>query len=189
MVKLLVECAGIVLSADFVSGIVHWWEDVYGNPDWKFLGKHIVEPNLNHHRNPRDFLKGNYWQRNNTTFIATLVLIIIPIALGSFSWIYTCIILLASQANEVHRIAHQTNKENGKFIVWLQNAGILQSRKHHGWHHKAPYDCNYCILTNYLNPILNKIKFWCRTEGFIKRVFKIFPIRASMRNAKTGAPK
>ena len=42
----------------------------------------------------------------------------------------------------------------------IQKTGLIQSRRMHGYHHSAPFDVNYCVLTNYLNPILNKIRFW-----------------------------
>lgn len=57
MIQILAATILIILSADFLSGFIHWWEDAYGNPNWKILGKHIIEPNLNHHTNPRDFIK------------------------------------------------------------------------------------------------------------------------------------
>ena len=179
MVQFIFQSSVVLLVSDFITGIIHWWEDAYGNPKWKILGKHIVEPNLLHHNEPRAFLKGNYWQRNNTALIAALVLIGIPFVCGWFSRMYAAIIVLASQGNEIHRKAHQTDKENGHLIVWLQKLGIFQSRKHHGWHHKAPYNCNYCILTNYLNPILQKLKLWEGLEWFILKVFSIAPLRGS----------
>lgn len=185
MANLLIQSPVIVLAADFITGMIHWWEDAYGNPKWKILGKHVIEPNLRHHSQPREFLKGNYWQRNNTSIIAAAVLTIVPFLLGIRNVVYTAIILLASQGNEVHRKAHQSDKENGRFICFLQRIGLMQSRRHHGWHHKAPYDCNYCILTNYLNPLLGKIRFWERLESFIKTVFGITPLRGSiLRNGK-----
>ncbi len=29
----------LILITDLLTGTVHWWEDAYGNPDWKYLGK------------------------------------------------------------------------------------------------------------------------------------------------------
>merc|ERR1719434_316307 len=41
-------------------------------------------------------------------------------------------------------------------FVWLQDHGVLVSRKAHGAHHKAPFDGNYCIVSGFWNPILDK---------------------------------
>ena len=179
MIAYFIKFAAIILTADFISGLFHWWEDAYGNPNWKILGKHVVEPNLLHHSQPRAFLKGNYWQRNNTAIISAIILITIPFLFGWFNWFYFACIGLASQSNEVHRKAHQSDKENGVIIQFLQKIGVMQSRKHHGWHHKAPYDCNYCILTDYLNPILERIHFFPALEYSLSKLFKIHPLRAS----------
>ena len=37
------------LAADLVTGMVHWWEDRYGDPTWPVIGPLIVEPNIRHH--------------------------------------------------------------------------------------------------------------------------------------------
>lgn len=179
MLMLCLQSIGVLLCADFLSGFFHWLEDTYGNPNWKFIGKHIIEPNLLHHHEPRAFLKGNYWQRNNTSIITGIILIALPLLFGCFSLFYVACIALASQSNEIHRKSHQTNKENGAIITLLQSIGLLQSRRHHGMHHQSPYNINYCIITNYLNPILEFIRFFRGMEWFLATFFCIYPIRTS----------
>lgn len=170
-----------ILVADLVSGLFHWWEDAYGNPTWKFLGvgKYIVTPNLIHHSDPRAFLKNSYWVRNNTTFIADIFLgLVAYVTIGIHWWVIVALLFL-SQMNEIHAIAHRTDKENGKFLIFLQRLGIIQSKKHHGWHHVTPFENHYCILTEYLNPVLNKIYFWRGLEWLVLKVFGAPVIRGS----------
>ena len=62
-----------ILLADLLTGIFHWWEDRYGNPDWYILGDIVVKPNINHHKNPRDFTEGNYIKRNWTTILPCVI--------------------------------------------------------------------------------------------------------------------
>ncbi|MCA0427353.1 MAG: fatty acid desaturase family protein [Bacteroidetes bacterium] len=174
----IAKALATLLSADFISGLVHWWEDTYGNPRWPILGKYIVEPNLLHHTKPREFLKGTYWTRNNTALICAAVLVGVPAIFGWFNWFYTACILVASQSNEIHRKAHQSDAENGPLIAFLQKLGLMQSRRHHGWHHAAPYDCHFCIITNYLNPVLERIHFFPVLEWIIEKFFRIQPLRA-----------
>ncbi len=47
-----------IAAADFITGLVHWWEDAYGNPNWKIFGKTVIQPNLRHHKQPREFIRG-----------------------------------------------------------------------------------------------------------------------------------
>jgi len=183
MLSIILKSVATIAIADFLTGFFHWWEDSYGNPNWKFIGKSVIEPNLVHHKKPREFLKGNYWTRINTSLVVALVLLLLCYLLSILNWYSFFCILISLHGNEVHRLAHQTNKENGKFVTFLQKLGILQSRKQHGWHHKAPYECRYCVLTNFVNPVLDSVHFWSKLEWVIYKLFGINVLRgASVRN-------
>ncbi|MEI8279794.1 MAG: fatty acid desaturase CarF family protein [Bacteroidota bacterium] len=179
MLTVILKSITTLATADFLTGLVHWWEDTYGNPNWKFLGKSIIEPNLIHHKKPRAFLQGNYWTRINTSFLAGLILLALCYLFHILNGYSFCCILLSIHGNEIHRLAHQSNKENGKFITALQLTGLLQSRKHHGRHHTMPYECSYCAITNYLNPLLDNIKFWNKLEWSILKLTGIKVLRGS----------
>ena len=71
---------------------------------------------------------------------------------------------------------HQTPSENGKIITFLQNIYLIQSASHHSSHHKSPFDMQYCILTNWVNPVLGYIGFWKGVIGFFNDlVFTLLP--------------
>lgn len=158
-----------ILIADFTTGIVHWWEDAYGNPNWKYLGKSVVLPNLEHHQKPRAFLQGNFFERIKLSlFVASAICLLLYI-FGCNNMFVFFTLLYMSLANEIHAISHRTDKENGKLICFIQKTGLLQTRKMHGLHHTSPYNVNYCVMTGFLNPVLNVIKFWYVIEwGFAK---------------------
>ena len=164
------------LLADFVAGLFHWWEDAYGNPTWPIIGKTIIQPNLEHHRRPRKFLVGSYWNRINSTVIGVVLVSVIVYLCGYFSWQFAVFALFLTQSNEIHAISHRSDKENGKFLCFLQKTGILQRRSTHGHHHSRPYNSCYCVMTEYLNPVLDRIRFWDRLEAVIA-VFGIKPLR------------
>lgn len=166
----------LILITDLFTGAVHWWEDAYGNPEWKFLGKSVVIPNLEHHQYPRKFLQHGMWPRIRLSLIIAIVLGSIAYALNILSWEVGFVLLYASFANEIHAITHKTDKENGRLICWIQKTGLIQSRRMHGHHHSSPYDINYCVLTNYMNPILNRLHFWTGIEKTIG-LFGIHPSR------------
>jgi sterol desaturase/sphingolipid hydroxylase (fatty acid hydroxylase superfamily) len=150
--------------ADLISGIGHWIEDRYFHSELNIVGPLLAIPNLMHHTNPRGFLKGSYWNRNGIPI--TIGLVLIPL-FWAVSWlsIYSFLtIILLSQSNEIHACAHRSDKENTRLIKWFQKIGLLQSRRHHGYHHRAPYDCRYCILTDFLNPVLDRLLFWSVLE-------------------------
>lgn len=167
------------MAADFITGVIHWWEDTYGNPNWPILGKFVVMPNLIHHKNPIKLLEGSYWNRINTSFIAATIIGVILWFLGCHAWQMIVCLIFCAQGNEIHAMSHRPDKRNGKVIGFLQKWGLFQNRKTHRWHHQAPYETNFCIMSEFVNPILNKIDFWVKLEKIILKVFKIEVLRCS----------
>lgn len=149
------------LFADFLSGIGHWLEDRYFRADWPIIGQYIAEPNERHHIDQRAFLSPSYLGRNWTTFLVTLPFAVVLHLLDSPLWIG---VALASQSNEIHAWSHQ---RCNRLIRVLQETGILQSPRQHAQHHKAPFDCRYCVMTDWLNPILDECRFWFAIEWFL----------------------
>lgn len=150
------------LMADFMSGCLHWAEDRYFRADWPVIGKYVAVPNELHHTQQRAFLAGNYWTRNWTTILPAALCC--AIAFPS-PWCLTFVFV--SQANEVHAWAHQ---KCSRWIRMLQEIGLLQSASHHSRHHKSPFRVRYCAMSNWLNPILDEIRFWDGVEWCLARV-------------------
>jgi len=177
----IIQVLLLILLSDFITGHIHWWEDAYGNPNWKFLGvgKYVVLPNLEHHKYPRKLIEGTLWERIKISFFTSLFLMLcVYLLFGKLNWQTIFCLLYSAFANEIHAMSHRTDKENGKIICFIQKTGLIQSRRVHGRHHTSPYNINYCVLTNYLNPILNKIKYFDKIEWLIA-LFGIKPLRGS----------
>ena len=155
------------IAADFITGIIRWWEDTYGNP------------NLIHHKQQTKLLEGSYWNRINTSFFAIAMIGAVFWLIGLCSWQIILCLLFCVQGNEIHAMSHRPDKVNGRIILFLQKKGIFQSKKTHRWHHKAPYETNFCIMSDFVNPILNAIGFWRKLEYLILKVFKIDVLRGS----------
>jgi ubiquitin-conjugating enzyme E2 variant len=45
-------------------------------------------------------------------------------------------------------------------VQLLQRTGLLQPASHHAEHHKRPYASRFCTMTTFLNPVLDRIRFW-----------------------------
>lgn len=76
-------------------------------------------------------------------------------------------------ANEIHKWAHRTRAENGPVITFLQRIGVLQSPVQHGNHHRGTKDTYYCVITDYLNPVLERLRFWPALEWLIYQLFGV----------------
>ena len=88
-------------------------------------------------------------------------------------WHTWLIVILGVNANEFHKWAHRGKAANGRFITFLQTIGILQSPAHHAKHHRGQKNRYYCSLTNYLNPVLEVVRFWLAMEFIAGRLLGI----------------
>ena len=155
------------LLADFLSGLLHWIEDRVLREGDTWLSRVIVEPNRLHHAEPLRFLANGFWARNATTWA-----IVLPLTVAWFAAIGPSLVLLAAAiggllANEVHRLTHAAPAK-GSWLRALQDIGVIQSPRMHARHHRGRQDQAYCVLTDWLNPVLDKIRFWERLERMLR---------------------
>ncbi|HWB55289.1 MAG TPA: fatty acid desaturase CarF family protein [Tepidisphaeraceae bacterium] len=158
--KVVLEFTGAVFAADFTAGFIHWVEDAYGHEDTPIIGKWLIQANIQHHREPRAFVKKNWWQSNWDLTLVSALMLFTAWMLGVLHWPFVVFAILAANANEIHKWAHRTPRENGKIITFLHRARLMQDTRHHAKHHTNPKNSDYCTITNYLNPILDGIHFW-----------------------------
>jgi len=150
------------LAADIATGAVHWWEDRYGDPTWPIIGAYVVEPNIRHHQEQRAFLAGGYWHRNWTTILPAAVAAAALLAAGS-RW-GALVAAFSSQANEIHGWAH---RRCSRPIRGLQLLGVLSSQEGHAQHHRSPFSTDFCVMTDWTNPILGAVGFWRVLEAIV----------------------
>ena len=161
-----------VLVADFITGFVHWLEDTYGVPTWPLIGNSVIEPNIVHHENPVKMTMSGILGRNYQTAIPALVLtLVICYFYGwAFAWPIAFTLLLAGcMGNEIHAWNHTPREKLPKWIIFLQDTCIIQTRKQHAIHHKKPYDKYYCTLTNVTNAVLEALGFWKKLEWAVAK--------------------
>lgn len=157
----------VLFAADFVAGFVHWFEDAYVREDFPLIGKVIGRPNMVHHHLPRQMTRNNWWQSSWDLLLISLSIVFVAWILGCLSWHVWLFAFVSANANQVHKWSHRTQKENGKFITFLQKARLLQTPRHHALHHTDPKDCRYCPITNFANPILDGLHFWEALEWLL----------------------
>lgn len=161
------------LATDFLSGFFHWMEDSYGGPFWPVFGRHVTKPNILHHYAPRAFVTNSWFLSSRLLLLIGSTIAILTLALGIFNWMVALAVFLGVNANQVHKWSHRTRGENGRFVVFLQRARLIQSPSHHHRHHTHGKDSNYCVLTDFLNPVLDGTRFWRGLEWLVERLFGI----------------
>ncbi len=167
---MLAKLCSVVLFSDFVSGLIHWLEDAYAKPGMPLLSK-IAEENQLHHAKPRAFLTKTWWQSSWDIALAGLLVVTAAWWLEALSWAVMLFAFLVTNANQVHKWAHKNRTENSKIVLFLHQFNLLQSPRHHALHHFGSKNTHYCVLTNFLNPVLERINFWRRLERFNSHLF------------------
>jgi hypothetical protein len=162
-----------VILGDFVSGIVHWAADTYGSEDMPVIGPSLVKPFRLHHVYPRDICTHGLVETiGNVCILAVPVLSVClylmwlmpQSGLLAFSVVSLALMAVATVAtNQFHKWAHQENPSS--FARWLQRKRLVLEPQHHKLHHTQPFDVNYCITNGWLNPLLNRMKFFRRLEA------------------------
>lgn len=169
----LVHLGVAVLAADFVVGIFHWIEDAYLREDCPVLGDLIARPNVLHHYRPRHFLRKSWMASCWDLWVLSGLVVAIAWGLDRLTpavWLFA---ILAGNANQIHKWAHRSRRENGPWINLLHDLRILQGARHHAIHHTDPKSTHYCVITEFLNPALERIRFWTRLECSLRKVFGI----------------
>jgi ubiquitin-conjugating enzyme E2 variant len=92
---------------------------------------------------------------------------------GSLTWEVWLVLILGVNANQIHKWAHRTRAENGPIIGFLQRIRLIQTPRHHAFHHTGPKNSHYCVLTNFLNPILDGLRLWDGLEWLVYALFGV----------------
>ena len=164
------------LLADLLTGFVHWAEDRLAGDQLPILGEHVFAPNRLHHTQPLAFTRSGFWSRNASSMIAAAVLFVVfataiatTIGTGVPGLVWVALVTMAlagAMANQVHYWAHLP-KRAPLIVQGAQSIGLMQSRAHHSVHHAAPSRARYCILTDWLNPVLDRYRVWAKLERLV----------------------
>jgi len=162
-----------LVLGDLVSGMVHWAADTYCSEDTPIVGPSFVKPFRRHHIYPRDITTHHLAATvGNVCVMAVPVLLLCLYLMRSWdvsSWLaflILCVTLMSlatAATNQFHKWAHQENPP--AYARPLQRLRLVLEPAHHELHHTEPFESHYCITNGWLNPLLNRIKFFRRLEG------------------------
>lgn len=164
------------LLADFISGLVHWWEDraIVGQSRFKFLNG-VREDNERHHQQPGYLVRLTWWENINTTApIAWGAALLVGLLGGGKLIVFTLIFL--GIGNLVHRWAHEHPSKLPKAVRWGQHLGLFISASHHSGHHfvmgrlvsREGSVIRFCVMSSWLNNMLDYVGFFAGIERLHK---------------------
>lgn len=179
MVALFLAPLPAWLLADFVSGFVHFLGDRFGDETTPVFGPTYVKPFREHHVDPtaitrHDFIETNGLNSVVSLPVAALAWGLLPLgetAWGAFAGAFVASFLLSIfMTNQIHKWAHQERRP--RWVSRLQGWGVILSPENHEVHHTSPHDTYYCITAGWLNPVLEKARFYERTERLLRASWK-----------------
>lgn len=167
VVIVVVQIIACIAVTDFLFGVFHWLEDGYGDPSWWFIGPAAIQPNILHHFDSSHMTHHGWVYNARAPIAAAAIAIVSAIALDAMTWQLALIIAIGINGNQYHLWSHRSPRSNGKIITFIQRIGLLQSPRYHARHHGGQKNTLYCTGTVYLNPILDKMRFWTALEQII----------------------
>jgi len=183
-------CGGLcgILFSDFMSGLVHWAADTWGNLEWPFVGGTFIRSFREHHISPSAMCNHDWIETNGDNFM----LVVLPLYLLSrkdyylnsqdgtvplwdlftaMFWLTTAIGI--SLTNQFHKWSHTMKPP--ALVTLLQRYWIILPKSNHSLHHRPAFDGYYCITTGWLNPLLDKTKFWRHAEYIVYKITGLIP--------------
>lgn len=157
------------LLADFITGIFHWFEDRYLDETTSlefFQG--VAQDNKQHHTFPTALCMVTWWENMRSAALFAWPTAVVLLWLGAPLWLWLGV-ACSSFGNLIHRFSHEPKRKLPRFIRFMQWTGLFISHEHHALHHytdgvrvdpKWTATKAYCPMTNWVNPLLDNIRFW-----------------------------
>ena len=196
-VALIIGAPVAWVLADFTSGLIHWFADTYGSEQTPLFGPWLIKPFRQHHLYPRDICTHDLVLTigNSCTiampFESGLLYLMLSDeevsftqAVASLSFNLFAMAIVAT--NLFHKWAHA--EKTNWLISRLQKSGLLLSPQHHDLHHTKPFESNYCITNGWLNPLLERVRFFRSVEGAL-RIFGIRPNAGEYRHSPASSDR
>lgn len=170
----LAALAGL-LTADLLSGVVHWLGDTFFEPETPLVGAWLIAPFREHHRDPTAITRHGVLEVGGSSALAVAPLIALTGWLAGRGGSAACTVavfalalgLAAVATNPIHRWAHAAQPP--RFVAWLQRRGLILSPAHHARHHAGGHRRAYCVTTGWLNPLLDGTRVFAHLERCVRR--------------------
>lgn len=172
------------LMADIGTAFYHWGVDNYGDASTPLFGGQIAAFQ-GHHQRPWTITEREFCNNMHKLFAPATPFagaLLASSALGAPVWwdVWSATFLyMCCMSQQFHAWSHMKKSELPAAVVALQDAGLLVSRKEHGAHHKAPFDCKYAIVSGWCNQFLDgtsaETNTWVKLEHHVHATWGVEP--------------
>lgn len=160
---------GMVL-ADFLSGVAHWALDTWGSTATPVFGL-LIRSFREHHVKQTAMCDHDWIETNgdnslpiNPVLLGASMFAVTKETVGYHTFVVTLSMFVAI-TNQCHKWAHEVRPH--PLAKLAMNLGLIINPINHRVHHSGDHDKSYCITTGWLNPFLDKIRFWRHLETIV----------------------
>lgn len=160
-----------LLTADLLTGIVHWLCDTFFAEDTPLLGRTVIAAFREHHVDPSAMTRRAFLRVSNSNIIGTTVLLAVLSCLrvllddppSAFADVWVTSAASAIMAtNQFHKWAHLS--EVPVVVARLQRFRVILSPTEHTRHHSGDHSRAFCVTTGWLNPVLDGARVFAACE-------------------------
>lgn len=171
-----------MLTADFISGFLHWLFDSWGSPTTPIVGALAIRTFREHHVDQESITRHDYIETNGHNYALSIPFAGLGIYLagpdatagGTFFGMYMLACAFGgAMTSQAHKWAH--TKIPPSYVRWMQKVRFIITPEHHAKHHTPPYDRNFCIIAGWLNGPLRAIRFFETLERVITAMTGAIP--------------
>ena len=165
-------------AADWVSGLAHWFCDTFFEEDTAVIGPALIQPFREHHRDPLAMTRHGFLELNGNNCLGLVLPLTVAVWLGppvpASAWatfltlFVTFFFLAVAVTNRLHGWAHAATAP--PIVRWLHARGIILSPDRHAHHHQAPYAQAYCVTHGWMNPPLDRSRFYGYAAALLIRL-------------------
>lgn len=179
------------MVGDTISGLMHHAAENYVSPEAKNpIVRKLAKQAHRHHYHPSGL--GDYTV-SAWAFPHSLITWA-PLVAGNLLNVPSpimCAALTTVAATSVyglhHMYAHKKDEDVPAYHKAMQKMGLAVTRREHAEHHAKPWNSDYCMVTNHMNKLFDKIDFWPKYEKAIFDVTGKEPDAWKMKDYKAYA--
>jgi ubiquitin-conjugating enzyme E2 variant len=163
-----------LLAADLMSGVAHWIFDTYGDESTPIIGVLFIKLFRVHHEDPLNITYAGFVRINGDNSMLAAGFLLVVGGLGALGVgptgpvALTAVIAFAigiAFTNLLHQWSHRT--ELPAIARVLHRCRLVLTPAAHARHHTPPFRSDYCITFGWLNPVLERLRFFRRLEAII----------------------
>jgi ubiquitin-conjugating enzyme E2 variant len=154
------------LAADLASGVVHWFCDRFLEEDTPVVGRLLIFPFRDHHRDPRAMTRHGLLELCGNSCLAVSPVLAGALAATPGPFLDGALLAFALAVvatNLLHGWAHAERPPGP--VAWLQARRLVLAPAAHAAHHARGGRGAYCVTSGWANRWLDRLRVFERLEA------------------------